>query len=38
VVAKGSDGSRAMFQENHHFTVNANGEVSIEFEKVKASC
>jgi hypothetical protein len=38
VVAKGSDGSRATLQEHHHFTVNANGEVSIEFEKVKASC
>ena len=38
VVAKGSDGSRATLQEAHHFTVNANGEVSVEFEKVKASC
>jgi hypothetical protein len=38
VVAKGSDGSRVRLQEHHHFTVNANGEVSIEFDKVKASC
>lgn len=38
VVAKGSDGSRVTLQEHHHFTVNANGEVSIEFDKVKASC
>lgn len=38
VVLKASDGSRARLQEHHHFTVNANGEVSIEFDKVKASC
>lgn len=38
VVAKGSDGSRVRFQEHHHFTVNANGEVTIEFEKFRASC
>jgi hypothetical protein len=38
VVAKGSDGSRAMLQEHAHFTINANGEVSVEFFKVKASC
>jgi hypothetical protein len=38
VVAKGSDGSRVRLQEHHHFTINANGEVSIEFDKVKASC
>jgi hypothetical protein len=38
VVAKGSDGSRVRLQEHHHFTINANGEVSIEFDKVRASC
>ena len=38
VVAKGSDGSRARLQEHHHFTVNANGGVSIEFDKVSALC
>ncbi|MGH3481574.1 MAG: hypothetical protein ACRDQD_32750 [Nocardioidaceae bacterium] len=38
VVAKASDGSRATLQEHHHFTINANGEVSVEFDKVKASC
>jgi hypothetical protein len=38
VVARGSDGSRVTLQEHHHFTVNANGDVSIEFDKVKARC
>ena len=37
-MAKGSDGSRAMLYERHHFTVNANGEMSIEFDKVRATC
>jgi hypothetical protein len=38
VVAKRSDGSHLTFQEHYHFTVNANGGVTIEFEKVKSSC
>ncbi len=38
VVAKGSDGSHLAFQEHNHFTVNANGEVTIEFEKSKSDC
>ena len=38
VVAKGSDGSRVRLQEHHHFTINANGDVTVEFGKVKASC
>ena len=38
MVAKGSDGSKVRFQEHHHFTINANGEVSVEFEQMKASC
>jgi hypothetical protein len=38
VVAKGSDGSHLAFQEHHHFTVNANGDVTIEFEKFKSNC
>jgi len=38
VVAKGSDGSTVQLQEHHHFTVNANGVVTVEFEKVSASC
>jgi hypothetical protein len=38
VIAKGSDGSRATLYEHQHFTVNANGDVSIEFDKVRATC
>ncbi len=38
VVAKGSDGSMVTLHEHHHFTFNANGEVTTEFEKVTASC
>jgi hypothetical protein len=37
VVAKGSDGSRVSLQEHHHFTINANGEYSVEFDKFSAS-
>ena len=34
--AKGSDGSFIRIEEqHHHFTVNANGDVSVEFEKDK---
>ena len=36
--AKGSDGSHVTLYEHHHFTVNANGDVSIEFDKVRATC
>jgi hypothetical protein len=35
---KGSDGSRAVVWEHHHFTVNANGEVSIEFDHLRVIC
>lgn len=38
VVARGSDGSRVTFMEHQHFTVNANGETTVVFEKVRASC
>ena len=38
VVARGSDGSRARLKEHHHFTINANGETTVEFGKVRASC
>ncbi len=38
VVLKGSDGSKVRLQEHHHFTFNANGEVTIEFEKASARC
>jgi hypothetical protein len=37
-MARGSDGSHVMLQEHHHFTVNANGDVAIEFDKVRAIC
>ena len=38
VVAHGSDGSLATLHQHAHFTINANGEVSIEFFKETASC
>jgi hypothetical protein len=34
-VAKGSDGSKVTLVEHHHFTVNANGETTVEFHKVR---
>jgi hypothetical protein len=37
-ILKGSDGSRIFLQEHAHFTFNANGEVTVEFEKVRESC
>jgi hypothetical protein len=37
-ILKGSDGSRIFLQEHAHFTVNANGEMTVEFEKVRESC
>jgi hypothetical protein len=33
VVGKGTDGSRLRFHDTMHFTVNANGVVTIEFDK-----
>lgn len=38
VQLTGSDGSRVILQEHHHFTVNANGETTVVFEKATASC
>ena len=38
VVARGSDGSHVTLLEHHHFTVNANGEVAVEFGRAKATC
>ena len=38
VVAKGSDGSKMRVREHFHFTINANGDVTIDFEKVTSSC
>ena len=37
-AAKGSDRSWAAIYLHDHFTVNANGEVSIQFDKVRAIC
>jgi hypothetical protein len=38
VVAKGSDGSQVRLREHHHFTVNGNGDISIEFDKFSSRC
>ena len=38
VVAKGSDGSMVFLQEHHHFTVTANGDVSVQFDQLITRC
>jgi hypothetical protein len=38
VVARGSDGSRVWLRESHHFTYNANRDVTVEFDKIAMSC
>jgi hypothetical protein len=38
VVARGSDGSRAFLKEHAHFTVNANGETSVELSTTRMVC
>ena len=38
VVARGSDGSRVLDSFHAHFTVNANGETSVQFDKMKTVC
>jgi hypothetical protein len=38
VVAHGSDGSRAFLDFHAHFTVNANGEMSVEFDTIRMVC
>ena len=38
VVGRGSDGSRAFFDFHAHFTVNANGETSVEFSTTRMVC
>jgi hypothetical protein len=38
VIAKGSDGSHVILHELHHFTINASGDVSIQFDKVRLDC
>ena len=37
-VARGSDGSRAFVKEHAHFTVNANGETTVEFSTTRMVC
>ena len=38
VVAHGSDGSRAFLNFHAHFTVNANGELSVDFDTTRMLC
>jgi hypothetical protein len=38
VVARGSDGSRVLFDFHAHFTVNANGETTVQFDRTKMVC
>jgi hypothetical protein len=37
-AAKGSDGSWAIIYVHDHFTVNANGEVTVQFDHLRAIC
>ena len=37
-VARGSDGSRAFVKEHAHFTVNANGETTVELSTTRMVC
>jgi hypothetical protein len=37
-VARGSDGSKAFIKQHAHFTVNANGEMSVQFETERMVC
>ena len=38
VVARGSDGSRVLFRFHAHFTVSANGETSVQFDRTEMVC
>ena len=38
VVARGSDGSRVLFDFHAHFTVNANGGMSVDFDRTRMVC
>ena len=38
VVARGSDGSRVFFDFHAHFTVSANGEMSVDFDTIRMVC
>ena len=37
-VARGSDGSKAFIKQHAHFTVNANGELSVDFDTTRLVC
>jgi hypothetical protein len=37
-VARGSDGSRAFFKGHAHFTVNANGETTVQLDSARMVC
>ena len=37
-VARGSDGSRAFFKLHEHFTVNANGVKTVDFDTIRLVC
>ena len=38
VMLWGSDGTKVSLDEHHHFTFNANGAVTIEFDKATLDC
>jgi hypothetical protein len=38
VILWGSDGTKVSADEHHHFTFNANGDVTIVFDKVTLNC
>jgi hypothetical protein len=38
LVARGSDGSKVLSSFHAHFTVNANGAVSVAFDKFRMVC
>ena len=38
VILWGSDGTKVSADEHHHFTFNANGDVTIQFDKVTLDC
>jgi hypothetical protein len=37
-VARGSDGSMAFIKQHAHFTLNANGEITVQFETESLIC
>ena len=38
ITLRGSDGSVVMFREVDHFTLAANGQVTVSFEKPRLTC